>query len=241
MIKLGVNMVDQKLDSYLTSYTRFNDWLIRRRYQRLKEFFKGDSCLEMGIAEGAGVEDLLKSFKKVTVVDGSKTAITTIKQRFPTNALTGIHSYFETMDFDSTKFDTILMAHILEHVDDPIVVLKQAKRFIAPNGVLIIDVPNGNSLHRQIGVKMGLLGKSTDLNEADISIGHQRVYVPETFKKDIESAGLEIIHFGGMFIKTLSNLQMEKVYDSKQLEVLFEVGENNPDVSAEIYIIAKLK
>lgn len=234
-------MTDKKLDSYLVAYTPFNDWLINRRYKYLQDFFVGANCLEMGIAEGAGVGNLLKKFEKVTVVDGSKDAIKSIKERYPTPNLTAVNSYFEDMDLGDTRFDTILMAHILEHVDDPIVVLKQAMKFLTPNGVMVVDVPNGNSLHRQIGVKLGMISKTTDLNDADISIGHQRVYTPDTFKRDIEAAGLKIKQYGGMFIKTLSNSQMEKVYNEGQLEALFTIGEDNPDISAEIYVITTPK
>jgi hypothetical protein len=56
-------MTNAKLDTYLSSYTAFNDWVITRRYKKLQGFFIGDNCLEMGIAEGAGVEDLLRHFK----------------------------------------------------------------------------------------------------------------------------------------------------------------------------------
>lgn len=230
-------MKDTKLDSYLMSYTKFNDWLIRRRYERLEEFFKGESCLEMGIAEGAGIERLLSRFNNVTVVDASEEAISMVKKTFKDTTLTTVKSYFEDMDFGTEKFDTLLMAHILEHVDDPQVVLRQAKKFVSKDGVMIIDVPNGNSLHRQIGVKMGLLDKKTDLNEADLSIGHQRVYTPETFKSELEKAGLKVKYFGGMFIKVLSNTQTEHVFNNEQLEALFTTGEDNPDIAAEIYAI----
>jgi len=229
----------ENLDSYLSSYKGFNDWLIKRRYQKLKQYFHGTSCLEMGIAEGTGVEDLLGHFKKVTVVDGSQAAIDAVKKKFTSSKFRAVCAYFEDMSFDE-KFDTIIMAHILEHVDDPVVVLIQAIKFLSPDGVVIIDVPNGNSLHRQIGVKMGLLNQKTDLNEADLSIGHQRVYTPETFKRDVEKAGLHIQEFGGMFVKVLSNTQMEKTFDEKQREALFTVGEDNPEIAAEQYIIARL-
>lgn len=228
------------LDQYLSSYGSFNDWLIKRRYHKLQQFFQGDTCLEMGIAEGTGIEDLLAHFDKVTVVDGSKAAIDKIKKQFTSPKLHVIQSYFEDMDFGNERFDTIMMAHILEHVDDPIKVLKHAKTFLKPNGVFIIDVPNGNSLHRQVGVKMGLLKEKTELNEADLSIGHQRVYTPETFKQDVQKSGLKIVKFGGMFIKILSNSQTEAVINEQQLEALFLVGEDNPNIAAEIFIIAKL-
>ena len=36
-------------------------------------------------------------------------------------------------------------------------------------------VPNGNSLHRRIGVKLGIIGSTLDLNQTDIKVGHQQV------------------------------------------------------------------
>lgn len=228
----------QKLDGYIASYTDFNNWLIARRYERLKDFFKGSNCLELGPAEGVGTAYLLDHFDEVTVVDGSQVALDEVKKKFPSDKLHVVRSFFEDMDLNGQKFSTVVLAHILEHVDDPVVVLKSAAKFLAPDGVMIIDVPNGDSFHRQIGVKMGLLEKRTDLNAADLSIGHQRVYTPKTFKADIEAAGLKVSKFGGMFLKVLSNSQTEEVLNQEQLEAFFKVGEDNPELAAEIYIIA---
>lgn len=233
-------MPDLKLDSYLTSYSKFNDWLIQKRYQELSKYFVGNSCLEMGCAEGSGTEFLLKRFKKVVTVDGSVKAINHIKKKHPTSKLQAINAYFENMNLGYVSFDTLVLAHILEHVDNPLIILKQAKKYAKPGSSIIIDVPNGNSLHRQIGVEMGLLKKCTDLNEADISIGHQRVYLPNTFRLEVENSGLKIKAFGGMFIKVLSNSQTEKVFDSKQLEALFKVGLANPEIAAEMFIVATI-
>jgi 2-polyprenyl-3-methyl-5-hydroxy-6-metoxy-1,4-benzoquinol methylase len=228
----------QKLDRYIGSYTYFNNWLIRRRYEKLKTFFVGDSCLELGPAEGEGTGYLLDHFSQVVAVDGSQTALEAVNNRYSSDNLRVVNSFFENLNLGNEKFTTIILAHILEHVDSPAIVLKEAAKYLADDGVMIIDVPNGNSLHRQVGVKMGLLKYNTELNEADLSIGHQRVYVPEIFKKDILDSGLEISQFGGMFVKVLSNSQTEKVFDADQLEALFTVGEDNPEIAAEIYIIA---
>jgi 2-polyprenyl-3-methyl-5-hydroxy-6-metoxy-1,4-benzoquinol methylase len=43
-----------------------------------------------------------------------------------------------------------MLTHILEHVDDPVQVLKIAKKFLKEDGVLIADVPNAHSLHREL-------------------------------------------------------------------------------------------
>ncbi|TKG90152.1 class I SAM-dependent methyltransferase [Puteibacter caeruleilacunae] len=41
-----------------------------------------------------------------------------------------------------TRYNAILMKHVLEHFENPHVVLKQCKELLAENGVLIIYVPN---------------------------------------------------------------------------------------------------
>lgn len=233
-------MVDTKLDSYLENYTSFNDWLIRRRYEHLAQYFVGKSCLELGCAEGSGTPYLLNCFDEVTIVDGSKDAVATVEKKLVSSKLTAVHSYFEDLDLHEKKFDTVILAHILEHVDDPVATLRIAKTFLKKDGVIVADVPNGNSLHRQVGVKMGMLKKKTDLNNADLSIGHQRVYTPETFISDIEKAGLTAETFGGMFVKVTSNSQTEQVFNADQLEALFQVGVDNSEIAAEIFAICKV-
>jgi 2-polyprenyl-3-methyl-5-hydroxy-6-metoxy-1,4-benzoquinol methylase len=232
-------MAKENLDSYVANYTNFNDWLIRQRYELLKRYFKGGTCLELGPANGEGTAYLLDNFARVVAVDGSQQAIDDLKKRFPTGKLECICSYFEDLAIGE-KFDTIVLAHILEHVDNPDGILQVAKKFLKPDGIMIVDVPNGMSLHRQIGVEMGLLEKVTDLNEGDLSIGHKRVYTPEVFQKQITDAGLEIDRFGGVFIKILSNAQSEKTFDEKQLAALLTIGERYPDIAAEMYVIARL-
>lgn len=234
------NKTEAELNNYIGNYTDFNDWLIRQRYEHLKQYFKGKTCLELGPAHGEGTEYLLDYFEKVVAVDGSRIAIDKLKKRFPTDKLITVRSYFEDLGLDK-KFDTIVLAHILEHVDDPHILLVHAKKFLKPDGIMIIDVPNGLSLHRQVGVAMSLLKEPTELNDADLSIGHQRVYTPATFRKEISNAGLHIDKFGGMFIKILSNAQTEKVFNEKQLGALLLVGQENPEIAAEIYIIGSLK
>lgn len=226
--------MDTQLNEYTKNYTDFNSWLIRRRYQHLSQYFKGSSCLEMGCADGAGTAVLLEHFDHLTVVDGSSVALDNIGKQYP--SITRSACDFETMDF-SGSFDTIMLAHILEHVDDPVEILLKAKESLAPNGVMIVDVPNGDSLHRQMGVHLGLLDSRVELNEADLSIGHQRVYTPETLLIDIHSARLKIVEFGGMFIKVLPQSDTELLFDDRQIEAMFQVGVDNPSVAAEIYAI----
>jgi 2-polyprenyl-3-methyl-5-hydroxy-6-metoxy-1,4-benzoquinol methylase len=224
------------LNSYIKNYTDFNSWLIRKRYEHLSQYFTGTSCLEIGCGDGSGTIILNNHFLDLTVADGSSTALYNIGTILPK-----VKRHF--LDFEqlslSNKYDTIVLAHVLEHVNNPQIVLEKAKEHLAPGGVLIVDVPNADSLHRQVGVEMGLLNHVTDLNETDISIGHRRVYTQYEFYEEIKKLKMNIKDFGGMFIKVLSNSQTEEVFNEDQLNALFQVGVDNPSIAAELYTVLK--
>lgn len=226
------------LDGYgFSSYEGFNAQLVRWRYDVLSRHFRGSSCLELGSSDGQGTEYLLSRFTDVVAVDGSPAATVALRERLTTEHLDVVTSTFETLDLQRT-FDTVICAHVLEHVDDPAVVLDVAKRHLSPDGVLLVDVPNAHSLHRQLGVAMGLLDDVTSLNEADRSIGHQRVYTPEEFRAEVQRAGLAEQHFGGVFLKVLSNTQTETVFDDAQLAGFLALGAQMPELASEIYVVA---
>lgn len=229
-----------QLNSYLKNYTDFNSYLIRKRYNHFKKYFRGTHALEIGVGDATGTGVLVTHFHHVTVVDGSTEAISNVAKHYPA---TSRHiQNFEDLDFpEGLQFQTILLAHVLEHVDDPHDLLKRALSFLAPSGVLIVSVPNANSLHRQIGVELNLLNEVTDLNETDLSLGHKRVYTQDSFIQEIFQQKIKPASatFGGMFIKVLSNEQTQKSFSKPQLDAMFKVGVQNPSISAELYALIK--
>ena len=233
-------MAKTDLDEYdFSSFAGLNGRLVEWRYQGLAKYFRGEHCLELGSSDGQGTEYLAKAFWKVVAVDGSHKAVEELRRNFGGRNVTVMEAYFEDLALDA-RFDTIMMAHILEHVDSPAAVIEVAKRHLAPGGVMIADVPNALSIHRQVGVALGMIEKVTDLNDADRSIGHQRVYTPERFRHEFEQAGLTIYEFGGFMIKSLSNGQMEQWFDEPLTKALFDIGTKYPEIAAEMYIVAGL-
>jgi SAM-dependent methyltransferase len=221
-----------------SSYTGFNARLVRWRYEEIAEHLIGRTCLELGSSDGQGTELLLERFDTVTAVDGSAVALQGLRDRLGAEpALRIVESYFEELELGE-RYDTVIAGHILEHVDDPAAVLAVARAHLADGGVLVADVPNALSLHRRIGVKLGLLGAETDLNETDRAIGHQRVYTPDGFRAEVERAGFRIVYSGGVFLRLLSNAQTEALFDERLHAACLEVGRDLPDLACEIYVVA---
>ena len=222
-----------------SSRVGFNSKLIDFRYKTLGVFFKGKRCLELGCADGKGTEYLVPYFEQIVAVDGSKKLIDDLKRQIKSKKVVTCISLFEEYT-PRRKFDTIIVGHILEHVRNPVLILKRTKKWLKKNGVILIDVPNANSLHRQAGVKMGLLKNCTDLNEADKRIGHRRVYTIETLKRDIKKAGFKIKKSGGIFLKPLSNQQIEETWNEKMINAFYELGKKYQEIAAEIYAVCVL-
>ncbi len=212
-----------------------NGWTTAYSFKLMQRFIKGKNLLEMGPAEGVMTELLHGLGLKLTVVEGAKAFADALKKRYP-NANVH-HSLFEEFHTDE-RFDNIVLGHVLEHVDNPSGLLKNAKKWLAPGGRVLCAVPNSRSIHRQAAVAMGMLKFEEDLNEADIHHGHRRVYNPETFRNEFLKAGFEIDFFGGYWLKPLSNTQIENTHTKEMVAAFMKLGERYPDIAAEIFICA---
>jgi 2-polyprenyl-3-methyl-5-hydroxy-6-metoxy-1,4-benzoquinol methylase len=213
----------------------FDKRLIGYRFLSLKPFFVGTSALELGSAEGEMTALIRKEFEHVTSVDGAKELLDIMPDW--TN-VQKVHSLFE--DFDTpVRYGTIFMEHILEHVDDPVSLLRRVSNWMAPDGRVLIGVPNALSIHRLVAVKMGLLSSPYELNDRDHILGHRRVYDLESLTSDISDAGLIPENVGGVFFKPLSNAQMEKNWTDEMINGFFDLGKDFPDRCAELFAVCR--
>jgi 2-polyprenyl-3-methyl-5-hydroxy-6-metoxy-1,4-benzoquinol methylase len=215
-----------------------NTQIVHHAFKIFKRHITGQTLLELGPAEGVMTDLLVTLGKKITIVEGAASFCDDLRQRHPTLAVH--HSLFEEFQ-PQEQFDTIIMGQVLEHLDSPVTLLRCAREWLAPNGVLLATVPNSRSLHRQAAVLMGLLSFEEELNETDRHHGHKRVYNPETFRRDFLQAGYQIDLFGGFFIKPLSNTQIEQTWTSAMIDSFLQLGERYPDISAALYIVARHK
>lgn len=206
-------------------------------YKRIRLNIKGDCVLELGCGDGEMTQLLAKDFSNLTVVDGSSIMLKECRERLKNfEHIEFIEAYFE--DYNTVKkYDGIIMSHVLEHLDEPVKVLKHIKNFLNDKGVLIIAVPNADSLHRQAAVEMGLLASVHTLNEQDLLLGHRRVYNFEMLIKDCQTAGYNIISKGGVMLKPLSNRQIEQQWTMPMINGFMELGDKYPDLAAEIFVV----
>ncbi|GAI85271.1 unnamed protein product, partial [marine sediment metagenome] len=134
------------------SNIKLNDELIRK-YANYRV------GLIMGFGDGWMVEYFKNKFLRLIVVEGSKSLFdSTIRKYRDYPHIKYYHSYFELFKLPKKdRVDIVLGNHVLEHVDNPVEVLVKSKSWLKDTGYGIFSVPNANSLHRKIGVKMKML------------------------------------------------------------------------------------
>ncbi len=198
----------------------------------------GREILELGCRGGRMTGLLASVCEHLDVVDGSKTYLERAKEAVWANNVDYHWTLFENFA-PLQSYSDIVIVGALDHVDGPVTFLSKLVSMLAPGGAIHIVVPNALSMHRRLGVKMGLLTAHGELNDRDRWVGRLRVYGPATLRRDVESAGLSITSFDGIFLKPLATGQISTL-GQEMLDALFEIGRELPDWCNHIYVRAQL-
>jgi SAM-dependent methyltransferase len=99
--------------------------------------------LDFGCGGGSFLERMHRQGWQVSGVDVSTVAVQRVCTELGLRALAGS---LPNPKLDPASFDIITMWQSLEHVHDPLTVLREARRLLAPGGQLIVVVPNIDSL-----------------------------------------------------------------------------------------------
>lgn len=231
------NSLDNHVQAYqgLSIYDFDNDIQLKWYPERVVKFSKGaTSLLELGLGHGITASVFEQHFKRHVVIDASPAVIENFRQRFPDSKVEIAESYFET--FETTeRFDVIVFGYILEHVDEPIRILKHFRKFLAPEGRMFVTVPNAEVLNRKLGHLAGLLPDMQQLSEHDLLLGHKRYYTVESLRKDILQAGYAIKRLEGIYLKPLTTSQMLSLnLDDKIINALCLAAIDYPELSCGI-------
>lgn len=211
--------------------------------ESFKPFFVNQNVLELGSFEGAFTERLLPYFKEIYCVDASKDAVAKAKEKLG-DQVTIINALFEDVVL-GVKYDNIILTHVLEHMDDPVQLLKRINdEWLSDIGKLFLVCPNANAPSRQIAVKMGLVTHNQAITEAEWEHGHRRTYTLDTLERDATQAGLRVVHRSGIFFKALANFQWDQllpteIISAEYLDGCYKLGQNYPDLCASVFLLCE--
>jgi SAM-dependent methyltransferase len=209
-----------------------------------RPFFIDGNALELGCFKGAVTKRLAPYFDDLSAVEASDVAaaeaVKTVGDKLKMHI-----ARFEDVQLPE-KYDNIVMTHALEHLDDPIGVMKRINdEWLSDKGRFFVVVPNANAPSRQIAVKMGLISHNTAITDAEKAHGHVITYTLDTLERDARAAGLKVVHRSGIFFKALANFQWDKVIQAgdivtpEYLEGCYELGQQYPDLCSSIFLMCE--
>jgi methionine biosynthesis protein MetW len=110
--------------------------------------------LEIGCADGR-LANILNIKKKCKVYCVEKDRAMACIARSKCEKMLNVDIESSMLPFDNGFFDCIIMGNVLEHMVEPVKVLKEMKRYLNEEGVLIYSVPNIVNWHSRLTIFSG--------------------------------------------------------------------------------------
>ena len=150
----------------------------------------GAKVLDVGCGFATTSERLKRVGNHVTGIESSPEAVKVAATRLDEVIATDLQRLDElTVVIGSRKFDTIIFADVLEHLPWPAGILQGYLRFLAPQGSVIISLPNVGLWSMRLSLLSGRF-QYTDTGVTDRT--HLRFFTTRSAREMIEEAGLKI-------------------------------------------------
>lgn len=226
----------KNLPTYLTG---FNAVLAKYRAKTMMSVIEQLSihrhrALDIGAGEGAMSGYLISAFQEVTLLEADH-RYESFLSRYKDKAKIVLEPFEQWIC--SQEFDFIMVGGVLEHVTDPQLFLRAALKLLASKGVMLVTVPNANSLHRLIALADKRIETTNELEQHDFEAGHQRYYDPSSFLNELNNATNPLRFtspaiWGYMLKPFPNNMMLERNFD---FDWLYQQGILHAQNAAEIY------
>lgn len=124
---------------YYENILRYDTVHLKRYVFALSYMDENTTVLDFGGGAGYGSFVMSGECKEVFLVDADLTALTYAKDHYFRKNITYLNMNRPPSDW---MFDTITCFECVEHVDEPLELMKRFYSLLNPNGVLIMSVPN---------------------------------------------------------------------------------------------------
>ncbi len=109
--------------------------------------------LDVGCGAGFLANDLAKASFDVTGIDISNASLDVAKSYDETNNVKYIHASAYELPFQDASFDVVSAMDVLEHVEKPELLIKEAKRVLKPRGLFFFHTFDRNPLSYFVIIK----------------------------------------------------------------------------------------
>jgi 2-polyprenyl-3-methyl-5-hydroxy-6-metoxy-1,4-benzoquinol methylase len=133
-----------RFDSGIEYLRRLAD---RDRLRFVRRLPKGSRIFEVGAGDGRLLRTLVRLGYRVSANEPAAPYADALRRR----GLDVVERPIEELELDPASRDAVILWHVLEHLDDPALVLRRIHGWLAPGGEVVIAVPNLASVQASVG------------------------------------------------------------------------------------------
>jgi GT2 family glycosyltransferase/SAM-dependent methyltransferase len=135
--------VDRDLERFIPTLRGQIAYEHFHRYALARDFVAGMRVLDVASGEGYGTWILSRSAGEVVGVDIDPQTVDTARQRYEEpNRISFQTGDCAALPFEASTFDVVVSFETIEHIADAAALLREAKRVLKPDGLLIVSTPN---------------------------------------------------------------------------------------------------
>lgn len=159
---------------HVREISRYNNWV----FSYLQPYLNG-RILELGCGIGTYSVRLRSHARRLTCVDKDPLYVAAVEAMFRDDPDVAVlaGTVGEGFAFPPGSFDVVVCLNVLEHIEDDNAALRQLRSWLAPGGVLLLQVPAHQWLFGAI----------------DTALGHWRRYTRRQLAKILTSTGFELM------------------------------------------------
>lgn len=203
-------------------------------YKILQMISESSTVLEVGCATGY-LTQILKEKYNCTVycIEIDNNAAKLAEKFCEKMFIEDVESFNFNKNFNDIKFDTIILADILEHLKKPEILLEKLKNILKPEGSLIISIPN--IVHASV-VLNALEGKWEYNPIGLLDHTHLRFFTKQSFLNLLEEKGYLPLKIDRVIINPWDT-EFKTPYTKFPKEITNYIEKSNPDFNTYQFVI----